>query len=189
MVAVASTGPGRRRHHGWQAIRLAPERRWSPRSAPVVTVLAASAAAALGGLAVGAVSGALDRQVERRERHRDRPSARRSAEAATTEAEERERAVLDLLASDDPARLVVFTLRRARGYAAQSRGHDRAGRGTTLAGRRRRRAAELARLEAALDGFRVSGVPADDLLAVRRLERRAYRLAASTRAQRPAPPP
>jgi hypothetical protein len=82
----------------------------------------------------------------------------------------------------------VFTLRRARGYASQARDHDRGGPGTGTGGRRRR-AAELDRLEAALDGFRVSGVPADDLLAVRRLERHAYRLAASARAERGSPPP
>jgi hypothetical protein len=102
------------------------------------------------------------------------------AATPTGDAEERERAVLDLLSTGDPARLVVFTLRRARGYAEQARRRLPA---TTEAGPgagRRRQATELARLDEALDRFRVSGVPADDLVAVRRLERWAAELAAST---------
>ena len=153
----------------------------------MVTAVAASAVAGLGGLAAGAVARALARHVEGAGwGRRLSPAGHRPGPAE--EAQEREQAVLDLLASDDPARLVVFTLRRARGYAAQARDHHRTSPGAGPGGRRRR-GAELGRLEAALNGFRVSGVPVDDLLAVRRLERRAYRLAASTRAEHGSGPP
>lgn len=102
---------------------------------------------------------------------------------APAEGEDRERAVLDVLASGDPARLVVFTLRRARGYAEQAhrRATEPGAEATTEPPNANapRHRTELDRLVTALDRFQLSGVPADDLLAVRRLERWAASLAAT----------
>jgi hypothetical protein len=150
---------------------------------PIARLAAGAAASVLAGLA--AVVGAeAARRLGRRLGARSDPAPEPvpGDDRSVSEAEERERALLDVLASDDPGRLVVFTLRRARGYAEQARlrlSPDRTDAGPRAV--RRRRAARLAGLDQALDRFRVTGVPVDDLIAVRRLERWAAELAATAR--------
>jgi hypothetical protein len=134
------------------------------------------------GLAASAIAVVLGAAVLVRQRARSR------IRRAVAEGNLRERAVLDVLASADPAALVVFTLRRARGYARQARQADiteaLAGAAPLTKAARR----QLDGLDRALSQFTISGIPVDDLVAARNLEGSARRLAAMARTQRPAAP-